>query len=168
MKASVLYGLVSGLLVTAFIVGIYLNEPLNLLTGVEKFSWIFIFIGMLIGTWRERSMRPEPFINFQEALKTAFQIFVMAYLIKFLVIYIIFNYAHPALLDSARDIAVKIFIEHRNQEIPQEIFDQQLESYRKGYFGPRIFDIGVMLEIIIGFGIALVTAIVFIREKPDF
>jgi hypothetical protein len=92
----------------------------------------------------------------------------MAYLIKFLVIYIIFNYAHPALLDSARDIAVKIFIEHRNQEIPQEIFDQQLESYRKGYFGPRIFDIGVMLEIIIGFGIALVTAIVFIREKPDF
>lgn len=168
MKASVLYGLVSGLLVTAFIVGIYLNEPLNLLTGVEKFSWIFIFIGMLIGTWRERSMRTEPFINFQEALKTAFQIFVMAYLIKFLAIYIIFNYAHPALLDSARDIAVKIFIEHRNQEIPQEIFDQQLESYRKGYFGPRIFDIGVMLEIIIGFGIALVTAIVFIREKPDF
>jgi tetrahydromethanopterin S-methyltransferase subunit G len=168
MKASVLYGLVSGLLVTAFIVGIYLNEPLNLLTGVEKFSWIFIFIGMLIGTWRERSMRTEPFINFQEALKTAFQIFVMAYLIKFLVIYIIFNYAHPALLDSARDIAVKIFIEHRNQEIPQEIFDQQLESYRKGYFGPRIFDIGVMLEIIIGFGIALVTAILFIREKPDF
>ncbi len=168
MKASIVYGLVTGLLAMAFIVGLYLNKPLNLLSGYEKFSWIFIFIGMIVGSWRERSMRAEPFINFQEALKTSFQIFIIAYLIKFLVIYFLFNYVDPSLSEQAREIAVKIFQEYRNQEIPQEIFEQQLEAFRKGYFGPRIFDIGVMLEIIVGFIAALFTAFLIKREKPEF
>lgn len=168
MKASITYGLVTGLMATSFVVGIFLNNPLNLLSGLEIFSWIFIVAGMMLGTWRERSMRSEPFINFKEALKTAFQIFVIAYIIKFLAIYIIFNYVQPSLLERAREIAVKIFVEYRNQETPQEIFDQQLEAYRKGYFGPQFFDLGVMVQIIIGFLIALLTAVLFIREKPDY
>lgn len=168
MKASIIYGLVTGLICMSFVVGIYLNKPLNLLTGVEKLSWLFLFAGMLMGTWRERSLRSEPFLSFQETLKSAFQIFIIAYLIKFLVVYILFNYVDPSLSEHAREIAVRIFKEHRNQEIPQEIFEQQLEAFRKGYFGPRIFDIGIMLEIIIGFVAALITAFLIKREKPEF
>jgi hypothetical protein len=168
MKTAIIYGLVTGLLTMSFIVGIYLNQPLNLLSGIEKFSWLFLFAGMILGVWRERSLNNEPFISLQEALRSAFQIFIIAYLIKFLVIYILFNYVNPTLSEHAKEIAVKIFVEHRNNEIPQEIFDQQLESFKKGYFGPRIFDIGVMLEIILGFVVALITAFLIKREKPEF
>ena len=168
MNSGIIYGLVSGLLAMSFVVAIYLNQPLNLISGLEKLSWLLIFSGMLIGVWRERSLRNEPFIGFQEALKTAYQIFILAYLIKFATVFVIFNYVEPSLNDSAREIAVKIFIEHKDAEMTQEIFEQQLEAYKKGYFGPRIFDIGVMLELIAGFVLAALTAFLIKRERPEF
>ena len=83
-------------------------------------------------------------------------------------VFVIFNYVEPSLNDSAREIAVKIFIEHKDAKITQELFEQQLEAYKKGYFGPRIFDIGVMLELIAGFVLAALTAFLIKRERPEF
>jgi hypothetical protein len=123
---------------------------------------------MLLGVWRERSLRNEPFITFQESLKTAYQIFIIAYLIKFTTVFVIFNYVEPSLNDSAREIAVEIFIKNRDPKIAQELFEQQLEAYKKGFFGPRIFDIGIMLELIAGFVLAAFSAFLIKREKPEF
>ncbi len=168
MNTSTIYGLIAGLLSMGLLTVLYLNNPDNMLTGLEKFSWLLILLAMFIGVARERGLRKEPFIEFSEALRSSFKIFIIAYLLKFVFIYILFNFADPSLLEKARLAAVKIFTEHRNADITQEIFDQQLDAFGKGYFGPRIFDIGVMLELIVGFLLSLATAAIMKREKPDY
>lgn len=168
MNTANIYGFTAGFLSVAFITAIYLDNPSNLLSGIEKFSWLLFVVAMFIGTWRERQLRPDLFLAFHEALKTAYKIFVIAYLIKFVTIYLLFNFYDTSLQELAREIAVKIFTEHRNEEMPQEIFEQQLKAFSNGYFGPKIFDIGVMLEMIVGFIAALLIAFLFKREKPEF
>jgi hypothetical protein len=131
MNSGIIYGLVSGLLAMSFVVAIYLNQPLNLISGLEKLSWLLIFSGMLVGVWRERSLRNEPFIGFQEALKTAYQIFILAYLIKFATVFVIFNYVEPSLNDSAREIAVKIFIEHKTLKLLRNYLNNSWRHTKK-------------------------------------
>ena len=151
MNISVLYGLMAGLLSMAFISVLYLNNPDNLLLGYEKFSWLLILLAMFFGVWRERGLKQDQFIALAEALRTAFRIFVIAYIIKFVVIYTLFNIIDTSLLDKARDTAIKIFVEHKNPNLAEKLFEDQLAAYSKGYFGPRIIDIGVMLELMLGF-----------------
>jgi hypothetical protein len=168
MNISVLYGLMAGLLSMAFVSVLYLNNPDNLLLGYEKFSWLLILLAMFFGVWRERGLKQDQFIALAEALRTAFRIFVIAYIIKFVVIYTLFNFIDTSLLDKARETAIKIFVEHKNPDLPEEIFEQQLTAYSKGYFGPRIIDIGVMLELILGFVLSLIVAALLRREKPEY
>jgi len=168
MNISILYGLMAGLLSMAFISVLYLNNPENLLLGYEKFSWLLILLAMFFGVLRERDSKQDKFIVLADALRTAFRIFVIAYIIKFVVIYVLFNFIDPSLLDKARETAVKIFVEHKNPNLTEKIFEDQLSAFSKGYFGPRIIDIGVMMELILGFVMSLIVAALLRREKPEY
>jgi hypothetical protein len=168
MNTGIFYGLLAGFICTAFLSVLYFIDFHFIITGFEKLSWIVIFIFLFLGLNKERNSRAEQFIAFNEALKVSFQIFTIAYLVKFVFIYCLFNYYDSKLLDIAKETAVKIFIEHRNQDIPEEIFQQQVTEFGKGYFGPRLFDIGIMLELVAGFVLSLVAAYIMKREKPDY
>jgi hypothetical protein len=168
MNRGIIYGLIAGFLTCGFLSTLYTNNPINILLGYEKFSWLIIVALMITGVLMERNSQSEKFIDFNAALKNAFKIFIIAYLIKFIFIYLLFNYFDPKLLEMAKDTAVKIFVDHRDPDMTEEIFQQQLKAFRNGYFGPRLFDVGIMLEIIIGFVISLLSAIILRREKPEF
>lgn len=168
MNTGVFYGLLAGFVCTAFLSILYSIDFHYILTGYEKLSWLVIFVFLFFGLNKERNLREDYFITFNEALKVSYQIFTIAYLVKFIFIYCLFNFYDIKLLEIARDTAIKILIEHRNQNIPEEIFQQQVTEFGKGYFGPRLFDIGIMLELVAGFVLSLVTAYVMKREKPDY
>ena len=168
MNRGIIYGLIAGFLTCGFLSALYSNNPTNILLGYEKISWLIIVTMKITGVIMERNTQIKKFTDFNTALKNAFKIFIVAYLIKFIFIYLLFNYIDPKLLEMARDTAVKIFIDHRDPDMTEEIFQQQLKAFRDGYFGPRLFDVGIMLEIIVGFVISLITAIIIKREKPEF
>ena len=168
MKNSILFGLLGGFCSMALLALLYVYDKNYLLSGYEKITWIIILIAMFIAVVRDRDSQKERFIPFYEALKTSFQTFVIAYLIKFAFTYILFSFIDPTLLDLAKEKAVEIFVAHRNTQIAEEIFQQQLEMFKDGYFGPRIVDIGVMLEIIVGFVISLLLSGFLRREAPEY
>lgn len=168
MKNSILFGLLGGFSSMAILALLYVYDKNFLLSGYEKITWGVILVAMFIAILRDRNSQKEQFIPFYEALKTGFQTFVIAYLIKFAFTYILFSFFDPSLLDMAREKAVEIFTAHREAQEAEEIFQQRLAAFRNGYFGPRIFDIGVMLEIIAGFVLSLLTAALLRREAPDY
>jgi hypothetical protein len=168
MNTGVLYGLLAGFICTAFLSLLYFIDFQNILTGYEKLSWFVILVFLFLGLNRERSLKEDKFLAFNDALKVSYQIFTLAYVVKFIFIYSLFNFYDTKLLEIARETAIKIFIEHKNQDIPEEIFEQQVTEFGKGYFGPRFFDIGIMLELVAGFILSLIAAYIMKREKPDY
>lgn len=168
MKNSVLFGILGGFCSMALLAVLYVNDKNYLLMGYEKIAWLIILVAMFIAVLRERNREADKFISFYDALKTGFQTFVIAYLIKFAFTYTLFNFIDPALLDIAKDKAVEIFTAHRNPEETEEIFRQRVEAFKNGYFGPSIFEIGLMLEIIVGFLISLLLAGLLRREMPEY
>ncbi len=167
-NSKVLFGLLGGFASMALIASLYVTNKTFLLQGYEKFTWVLILAAMIAAVMRERAQEEHQFIGLYEALRSAFQTFVLAYLVKFVFIYILFNFIDPSLLDLAREKAVDIFTAHRNPDEAEQIFQERLAAFRQGYFGPRLFDIGVMLEIIGGFVLALIVAFFLKREAPDY
>lgn len=168
MNNKVLFGFMGGFASMAFLASLYVTNKEFLLEGYEKFTWLLILGAMLVAVIRERGKEEYQFIGFYEAMRTAFQTFVLAYLVKFAFTYILFNFIDPSLLDIAKEKAVEIFIAHKNPEITEKIFEDQLEAFKDGYFGPSLFEIGLMLEIILGFVFSAIIAFFLRREKPDY
>ena len=168
MNNKVLFGLLGGFASMALLASLYVTNKEFLLAGYEKFTWLLILGAMIIAVIRERGSEEHQFIGFYEAMRAAFQTFILAYLVKFAFTYILFNFIDPALLDIAKEKAVEIFIAHKNPEETEKIFEQRLEAFKDGYFGPSLFEIGLMLEIIVGFVVSAAVAFFLKREKPEY
>ncbi|WBM75082.1 DUF4199 domain-containing protein [Saprospira grandis] len=168
MRKSQLYGLLGGFISSAALAVLYVTDKNYLLEGYEKLSWLIIWAACFIAVAQERSAKEDQFIGFYEALRPAFQTFVYAYVIKTIFIYLLFVYIDPDLLELSKQKAIEIFIEHKPAEEPQEIFNGRLEAYKKEYFGPRLFDLGIMLEVILGFVLSAITAFLMRRDRPDY
>jgi hypothetical protein len=168
MNNKVLFGFLGGFAAMALLASLYVTNKEFLLAGYEKFTWLLIIGAMSVAVIRQRSEEEYQFIGFYEAMKTAFQTFMLAYLIKFLFTYVLFNFIDPSLLEIAKEKAVEIFIAHKNPEETEKIFEQRLEAFKDGYFGPSLFEIGLMLEIIVGFVFSAIIAFFLKREKPEY
>ena len=110
MNTGVLYGLLAGFICTAFLSLLYFIDFQNILTGYEKLSWFVILVFLFLGLNRERSLKEDKFLAFNDALKVSYQIFTLAYVVKFIFIYSLFNFYDTKLLEIARETAIKIFI----------------------------------------------------------
>ena len=168
MKNSILFGVLGGFCSMAILAVLYVIDKNYLLMGYEKFTWLVLLAAMFIAVLRERNQKQDQFIAFYDALKTAFQTFVIGYLIKFAFTYLLFNFIDPSLLDIAKNKAVEIFTAHRDAQETEEIFQQRLTAFKDGNFGPGLLDIGIMLEIIVGFVLSLSVAGLLRREIPEY
>jgi hypothetical protein len=69
--------------------------------------------------------------------------------------------------ELAQETAVKIFIENRDQNMTEEIFQQNLQAFKQHSFAPSFDLLGLFLYLLIGFIFAFLMAQLLKREQPS-
>lgn len=187
MTKSTQLGMMAGFLSMMLITVLYLSDPHLLVDGYERLT-LLIFAGTVIyGISQARTTNltakkmedllaankvndeSTDFAPFAELLRLGFRIYVIAFFIKFLFVYFLFNYYDTSLIEMVKDAYVKVFIEHKNPDETEAIFQQRLAAFKEGTFGPQLTDLlGIGIELIVGFVISFVTALFFRRDQPDY
>lgn len=186
MTKSTQFGLMSGFATMFLITLLYVINPVLLIEGYERLT-LLVFAGFILyGVSQKRQTNLSPsnlkdllstdnnvendFAPFGELLNFGFKIFVIGFAIKFTFIYFLFHYYDPNLIELVKEASVKVFESYQNTaQDTQVILDQKLADYKAQDFGPRLTDfLGMGLELIVGFLIALVIALFFKRERPDY
>ncbi|MFK7799894.1 MAG: DUF4199 domain-containing protein [Aureispira sp.] len=188
-KISVRIGLMTGFISTLYITVLYLVEPTWLVNGYERLN-LLLFFGAVIYTLykirpttlvqqsledlakenHKESIHQGDFKSFGELLQAGFRTYFIAFLIKFTFIYFLFNYYDPNLVEMVRDASTEIFKNNMDfSDDTQEIIEQRIANYRAGEFGPSLRDpLGLIIELLIGFFMAFLTALFMKREQPDY
>lgn len=194
-KISTRLGLMTGFIATLYITILYLVEPRLLIDGYERWTLVLFFGAVIYSVYTIRpttlsqqsleglsqqvldnkepsnkALHQEDFKSFGELLQTGFRTFFIAFLIKFTFIYFLFNYYDPNLIEMVRDASTEIFKSNMDfSDDTQEIIEQRIANYRAGEFGPSLRDpLGLIIELLIGFFMAFLTALFMKREQPDY
>jgi hypothetical protein len=185
MKQSTRMGLLGGFASMFLITMLYVSDPHLLVVGYAQYSLLILFAFMLVAVLKERKTSFTPasieelaahdkelsskdFAAFSELLRIAFRVYFIGYLIKFVFIYILFNFIDVSLVELVRDAQVQVFLDMRDESITDAIFQTQLEQFKAQDFSPGLDVLGIFLEMIIGFVMALGLAFFLRRDAPDY
>lgn len=188
MTRSTRLGLMAGFLSTIFITLLYVMDPTLLVDGYERLTLLLFALTIVYAIQQERqtSLRvhkiedlkhegvavddSKDFASFAELLQIGFRTYVIAFFIKFIFVYFLFNYYDPSLIELVRDASVEVYKSFQDfSNDTQEMIEQKIAKYKEGEFGPSLRDpIGIVIELLIGFFIAFITALFFKRDRPDY
>jgi len=188
MTNSTRIGLMGGFAAMFFITGLYLTDPRLLIAGYERWTLLMFAGFMLYGLIQKRQNSlsvnkledllaessnvdtSKDFASFGELLQIGFQIYAIAFFIKLLFIYFLFNFYDPSLIEIIKEVSEKLFLEHQDfSKDTNEIIQQRLAQFREGSFGPQLTDfLGIGVELVLGFIMAFVMALFFKREQPEY
>ena len=150
MNLSLRFGLWAGFLSMLYISLLFVTDKILLIRGWENITWLIIFTIMIIASIKMRDHSKKKFVSFKPLLQLNFRIFILAYLLKYILIIGMFN------IDNELQTMVK---EHEltmvRQELEKEFADQiksqreeninrQIEEYESRGFGPTIMDLGLL------------------------
>ena len=188
-KISVRIGLMTGFISTLYITILYLANPTLLVDGYERLTLVLFFGAVVYTVYQIRpttlakqsledlaqgnhevGAHQEDFKSFGELLQAGFRTYFIAFWIKFAFVYFLFNYYDPSLVEMVRDASTEIFKNTMDfSDDTQEIIEQRIANYRAGEFGPSLRDpLGLIIELLIGFFMAFLTALFMKREQPDY
>lgn len=164
------FGVWAAVLSVLYIAVLYVTAPTYLITGYERITLLLFFILMGMAAYTERESRAEGFIEFGELLKMTLRVYLIGFTAKFLFIYVLFNFIDPDMIELVKDAQVRLFIAHRELNIPEEIFQQKLKVFiETTHFGPSLREfLGIALEIIVGSVFAGIISLFFKREAPEY
>lgn len=188
MTRSTRLGLMAGFLAMMFITMLYVIDPILLVDGYERLTLLLFVLTIIYAIQQERktSLRirkiedlqhsttetddSKDFASFGELLQIGFRTYAIAYFIKFTFVYFLFNYYDPSLIDLVRDASVEVYKNFQDfSSDTQEIIEQKIAKYKEGDFGPSLRDpFGIVIELLIGFSVAFITAMFFKRERPEY
>lgn len=162
-------GTIGGLIAVGYVFTLYSIDHELLITGWEKMTWLMTLILMCLGAFLYRRKQTEGFISMRPTLSAVFKIFIIAYLMKYIFVYLLYHHIDPSLIEMAKEVEMEILRSTKPQEMTDMVFAQQLEEYEKGGgFGPSLFGIGIMFEIVMGFLLSLAVANLFKLDKPEY
>lgn len=181
-------GLMSGFLAMLFITVLYIYNPHSLIDGYERLTLLIFFGTMIYAVVQRRQTNlsaskiedlledeakgkdeSQDFASFGELLQLGFRIYVIAFFLKFLFVYFLFNFYDPSLVEMVKDANVELFMQHKDPSETEAIFQAKLAQFKEGEFGPQLTDImGISMELIVGFLMAFILALIFRREQPEY
>jgi hypothetical protein len=190
MTRSTRLGLMAGFLAMMFITMLYVMDP-TLLVSYERFTLLLFVLTIIYAIQQERETSlivrkigdlqqtaevtekiddSKDFASFGELLQIGFRTYAIAYFIKFFFVYFLFNYYDPSLIELVRDASVEVYKNFQDfSSDTQEIIEQKIAKYKEGEFGPSLRDpLGIVLELLIGFFVAFLTALFFKRDRPEY
>ncbi len=71
-------------------------------------------------------------------------------------------------MDMVREIQLKFYLAQRDQNLPEEIFQQQLAQFQQMQKDSPIFDLlGLIIHFLMGFILSLLLAFIMKKEELD-
>jgi len=162
-------GVIGGIIAIGYLFTLYSMDKQLLISGWEKVTWLVTLILMCVGAVLYRKKQTEGFLSMRPTLNAVFKIFIIAYLMKYIFVYLLYHYIDTSLIEMAKEVEMEILRSTKPPEMTDMVFAQQLEEYEKGGgFGPSLFGIGIMFEIVMGFLLSLAIANLFKLDRPEY
>jgi len=163
------YGMIIGSLMVIIYLFLYFTDIklfLNFWIGISFF--VVTIAAMVISASRTKA-ELGGFATFQQALQPAFITIVIAQFIANLFNFLMYNYVDPSLSESLREVTLEMthgWLQGMNA--PEESIDRALSEIEQQDFTVSIGAtlIGFAMNVLIGFGIACIIALIVRKEPP--
>ena len=163
------YGLIAGLVITVITLLQYLGGLDMYLSPIGYVSYLVIITMAVLAALKVRKTN-EGFLEFSQALKVTFTVFVIAFFIQTVFTYILFNFIdvsfREAVAQEALNSAEKLM---KKIGLSDSQIDEQLEKERSS--NPFSFFkvlLGYALTCIVAFIFCLLISLIVKKSKPAF
>lgn len=174
MNLSLRFGLWAGFLSMLYISLIFVTDKILLIKGWENITWLIIFVVMIFGSIKMRDQSKKKFVSFRPLLQFNFRVFLLAYLLKYVLIIGLFS-ADTELKNMAKEHELTMVRQELEKEFADQIKSQreeninrQIKAYESGGFGPRVLDLGLLIHLVGGFVLSAMVAGVIRRDEPEY
>ncbi|HVU53780.1 MAG TPA: DUF4199 domain-containing protein [Puia sp.] len=168
MSIAVTYGLITGLVLILLTTILYLGG-VNVFISYSFVAYILVIVAAVLAAIMEKKAG-SGFLEFREALKAAFLVFVIALLLQSLFTWVLVNFIDTGfrtVLEQATLEKVEKFMQ--SMKLNQEAIDKALDEQRgkNQYALPKLL-LGLCFTYIVCFLISLLIAAIVKRKKPEF
>jgi len=163
------YGLIAGLIITVITLLQYLGGLEMYLSPVGYVSYLVVITMAVLAALNVRRSN-EGFLEFSQALKVTFTVFVIALLIQTIFTYVLFNFIDVAFKEAvSQEVLNKTELMLKKFGASESQIDEALESERsKDPFSARRVFLGYALVCIVAFIFCLLISLIVKRSRPAF
>lgn len=163
------YGLIAGLVITLITLIQYLGGIEWYLSPIGFVSYLIIVTAAVLAALRVRKEN-EGFLEFSQALKVTFLVFVIAFLVQTLFTYVLLNFVDVSFKEAvSQEIMNKTEQMMKKMGMSDSKIDEHFEAERsKDQFSLGRMLLGYGLTCIVSFIFCLLIALIVKRSKPAF
>lgn len=163
------YGLIAGLIITLITLGQYLGGIEMYLSPIGYISYLVIITMAVLAALKVRKSN-EGFLEFSQALKVTFTVFVIAMLIQTLFTYVLMNFIDVSFKQSlSQEIMNKTEIMLKKFGLSDSQIDAQMEKERTtDQFALTRILLGYAITCIVAFIFCLLISLIVKKSKPAF
>jgi hypothetical protein len=168
ISISVACGLIAGLALILLVTILYLGGIESYL-GYYWLGWLVLIGAAITGAALEKKAR-DGYLEFRDALKAAFTVFVIAMLLQSLYSWILMNYIDRGFRDAVERVTLdKTEKFMQGLKIDQDTIDKSIDEQRgkNQYSLPKIL-MGLCFTYIVCFLVSLLIAAIIKKKKPEF
>ena len=162
-------GVIAGLALIVLTTILYLGGVSTFLGSAAYLGYVILIALAVVGAQAEKKAHAG-FLEFREALKVCFLVFVIALLLQTIYSYILMNYINVNFRQAVeKEVLNRTEKLLRNFGLPQDKIDETLakESGKNQYTPGKILQ-GLMISYIVSFLVALVIAAIVKKKRPPF
>lgn len=163
------YGLIAGLIITVITLGQYLGGIGMYLSPIGYVSYLVIITMAVLAALKVRKSN-EGFLEFSQALKVTFTVFVIAMAIQTLFTYVLFNFIDVSFKEAvSQEVMNKTEVMLKKFGMSDSQIDTQMEKERATdqFTFARIF-LGFAITCIVAFIFCLLISLIVKKSKPAF
>ncbi|MBL7697568.1 MAG: DUF4199 domain-containing protein [Chitinophagaceae bacterium] len=163
------YGLVAGLIITLITLFQYLGGIDTYLSPVGFVSYLIIVTWAVLAALKVRKAN-EGFLEFSQALKVTFTVFVIAFLVQTIFTYILLNFIDVSFKEAvAQEVMNKTEQMLKKMGMSDSQIDEHFEAERKkDQFSLGRMALGYAITCIVSFIFCLLISLIVKRSKPAF
>jgi len=163
------YGLITGLVMIVFTTLLYLAGVQSFIGGIAYLGYA-IMIGLAAAAALAQKKAGGGYLEFMEALKVCFTVFVIALIAQTLFSWLLLNVIDPHFKVVLKEAVIKKMQEvYTRFGIPPEKIDQAIADERtRDHYSLKEMSMGFAFSCIVHFVIALVIAAIVKKKKVEF
>lgn len=163
------YGLIAGLIITVITLFQYLGGLDMYLSPVGFVSYLVIVTMAVLAALKARKAN-EGFLEFSQALKVTFTVFVLAFLVQTIFNYILLNFIDVSFKEAlAQEVMNKTEQMLKKMGMSDSQIDEHFENERsKDQFSLGRTFLGYAITCIVSFIFCLLISLIVKRSKPAF
>lgn len=168
ISIAVACGLIAGLALILLITILYLGG-IDAFLGYSWFSWLILISAAIVAPVMEKKAQGG-YLEFRDALKAAFLVFVIALFLQSIFSWILMNFIDRGFRDALEHATLdKVEKFMQSLKMDQDVIDKSLDEQRgkNQYALPKIL-LSLCLTYIVCFLISLLIAAIVKKKKPEF